>query len=227
MLIASLKPRTMGGTTNTGLLTYALHRAGYPVAAYDADESLQLRAWQRKAEDFPCEVQRADTPAFAETIYPAMDQNRVNVVDTGHAENHPDVVDSVLEVADLVILTISPTEPDYNRLVKPERGAPLAKMIKRSGALRDSEQPPVTVALLNRCNASSSKPAEYAELLRNGGADGTLPKWDVLSTRIPLHVGIANAVGALCDRRDRKAPYDALVTELRERKLLPAPEEFQ
>ncbi|MFJ6015183.1 plasmid partition protein [Streptomyces sp. NPDC092952] len=227
MLIASLKPRTMGGTTNTGLLTYALHRAGYPVAAYDADESLQLAAWQRKAPDFPCEVVEADHPAFAETVYPGMDHGRVNVVDTGHAENHPDIVDSVLEVADLVILTISPTEPDYNRLTKPERGAPLAKMIKRSGALRDSGRPPVTVALLNRCNASSSKPTEYAELLRNGGTDGALPKWDVLSTRIPLHVGIANAVGSPCDRRDRKAPYDALVTELRDRGLLPGPETFR
>lgn len=44
MLIASLKPRTMGGTTNTGLPAYALARAGHPVTCYDADESLQLSA---------------------------------------------------------------------------------------------------------------------------------------------------------------------------------------
>ncbi|MFD4392569.1 plasmid partition protein [Streptomyces sp. NPDC058495] len=224
MLIAFLKPRTMGGTTCSGLLTYALERAGYPVAAFDADESLQLLAWQRQAPDFPCEVVRADTPAFAETVYPEMDPRRVAVVDTGHAENHPEIADSVLEVADLVILVISPTEPDYTRLTKPAKGVPLAKMIKRSASLRDSGEAPPTVALLNRCNSSSTKPGEYAALLRDGGTEGTLPKWDVLTTRIPLHVGIANAVGAPCDRRDRKAPFDELVTELRARKLLPAPE---
>lgn len=65
MLIASLKPRTMGGTTNTGLLAYALARAGHPVTCYDADESLQLAAWAREAGDFPCPVHEADTPAFA------------------------------------------------------------------------------------------------------------------------------------------------------------------
>lgn len=107
MLIASLKPRTMGGTTNTGLLAYALARAGHPVTCYDADESLQLSAWARDAGDFPCQVHVADTPAFAEVVYPEMDHERVNVVDAGHAENHPDIVDSILEVVDLVILTLS------------------------------------------------------------------------------------------------------------------------
>ncbi|MFD9301072.1 plasmid partition protein, partial [Streptomyces goshikiensis] len=142
MLIASLKPRTMGGTTNTGLLAYALARAGHHVTCYDADESLQLAAWAREASDFPAKVHVTDTPAFAETVYPEMDHDRVNLVDAGHAENHPDIVDSILEVVDLVILTLSPTNPDYERLTKPERGTALAKVIRRSAALRESGQPP-------------------------------------------------------------------------------------
>ncbi|MFJ5099261.1 hypothetical protein [Streptomyces sp. NPDC088557] len=227
MLIASLKPRTMGGTTNSGLLLYALNRAGYDVAGYDADESLQLHAWARDVDDFPCEVIAADTPAFAEEHYPAMDHSRINVVDTGHAENHSAIVDSVLEVADLVIVTISPTKPDYNRLTKPERGTPISKMIRRSASLRDTGEPPVTLALLNRCNASSNKPKKYAEWLANGGEHGTLPRWDVLSTRIPLHTAVGNAVGARCDQRDQRAPFDALLTELRHRGLLPAPPEVR
>ncbi|MGW2585404.1 ParA family protein [Streptomyces virginiae] len=214
MLIASLKPRTMGGTTNTGLLTYALARAGHPVACYDADESLQLSAWARDAGDFPCQVHEADTPAFAETIYPTMDHDRINVVDAGHAENHPDIVDSVLEVADLAIVTLSPTQPDYERLTRPERGTPLAKVIRRSGALRDSGKPPVTVVLMNRCQAGAASPKKYAALLTNGGKDGTEPRWTVLSTRIPRREAIASAVGFPCDKPERKAPYDELVTEL-------------
>ncbi|MCB5181890.1 plasmid partition protein [Streptomyces antimicrobicus] len=214
MLIASLKPRTMGGTTNTGLLTYALARAGHPVTCYDADESLQLVAWGRDADDFPCRVHEADTPAFAETIYPSMDHSRINIVDAGHAENHPDIVDSVLEVADLVIVTVSPTPPDYARLTSPERGTPLAKVIRRSAALRPGGLPPTTVVLLNRCQASSSNPKRYAELLTNGGEKGNEPRWDVLTTRIPRREGIASAVGHPCDKRERRAPYDALVTEL-------------
>ncbi|MDX2939129.1 plasmid partition protein [Streptomyces ipomoeae] len=163
MLIASLKPRTMGGTTNTGLLAYALARAGHPVTCYDADESLQLAAWAREAGDFPCEVHMADTPAFAEVVYPEMDHSRVNLVDAGHAENHPDVVD-------VVILTLSPTQPDYDRLVKPERGTALAKVIKRSAALRESGQPPATYVLLNRCQAGAASPKKYAV-----GAEGVCP----------------------------------------------------
>ncbi|MFE5847573.1 plasmid partition protein [Streptomyces niveus] len=214
MLIASLKPRTMGGTTNTGLLAYALARAGYKVTCYDADESLQLAAWEREVSDFPCKVHESDTPAFAEAVYPSMDHNRINLVDAGHAENHPDIVDSVLEVADLAIVTVSPTKPDYDRLTRPERGTPLAKLIKRSAALRDSGQPPATVVLLNRCQAGSGSPARFASLLRDGGKDGTEPKWTVLTTRIPRREGIASAVGFPCDRPERKAPYDTLVTEL-------------
>lgn|SRR5690242_3543152 len=134
MLRASLKPRTMGGTTNVGLLVYALERAGHLVTCYDADESLQLSAWARDAGDFPGQVVEADTPAFAETVFPAMDHSRINVVDAGHAENHPDIVDSVLEVADLAIVTLSPTTADYDRLTRPDRGTPLAKVIRRCAA---------------------------------------------------------------------------------------------
>jgi hypothetical protein len=223
MLIASLKPRTMGGTTNTGLLAYALARAGHQVSCYDADESLQLMSWQAEVDDFPCEVFEADTPAFAETVYPTMDHSKVNLVDTGHAENHPDIVDSVLEVADLVIVTASPTEPDYKRFIKPKRGTTLAKLIKRSAVLREDGQPPTTVVLLNRCNPSpmAKRPGHYADLLRNGGADSTDHKWDVLTTRIPRVEEIASAVGFPCNRRERKAPFDELVTELTRRGYLP------
>ncbi|MFD7719005.1 ParA family protein [Streptomyces sp. NPDC059814] len=223
MLIASLKPRTMGGTTNTGLLAYALARAGHPVTCYDADESLQLATWRAEVDDFPCEVHEADTPAFAETVYPTMDHSRINLVDTGHAENHPDIVDSVLEVADLVIVTASPTEPDYKRLTKPKRGTTLAKLIKRSTVLRPDGKPPTTVVLLNRCNPSpnAKRPKTYGDLLRNGGADGTEPRWDVLTTRIPRVEEIASAVGFPCNKRERKAPFDALVTELTHRGYIP------
>lgn len=223
MLIASLKPRTMGGTTNTGLLAYALARAGHPVTCYDADESLQLAAWAREAGDFPCQVHEADTPSFAETVHPAMDHGRINLVDAGHAENHPDIVDSVLEVADLAIVTVSPTNPDYDRLTRPERGTPLAKVIRRSAALRDSGKPPATVILLNRCQAGSNSPKRFADLLAGGGADGTLPRWTVLTTRIPRREQIASAVGFPCDKPERKAPYDALVTELTRLGHLPEP----
>lgn len=222
MLIASLKPRTMGGTTNTGLLAYALARAGHPVTCYDADESLQLAAWARDVDDFPGLVHEADTPAFAESVYPDMDHTRINVVDAGHAENHPDIVDSILEVADLAIVTVSPTSTDYDRLTRPERGTPLAKVIRRSGALRESGQPPATVVLLNRCQAGAASPKKYADLLANGGEDGTAPRWTVLSTRIPRREGIASAVGFPCDKPERKAPYDALVTELSRLGHLPA-----
>ncbi|MFI5987392.1 plasmid partition protein [Streptomyces sp. NPDC051555] len=223
MLIASIKPRTMGGTTNSGLLTYALARAGHPVACYDADESLQLAAWAREVDDFPCRVIEADTPAFAETIYTEMDHSKINIVDAGHAENHPDIVDSVLEVADLAIVTLSPTEPDYDRLTKPERGTPLSKLIRRSASLRATGQPPTTVVLLNRCQAGASSPKKYRGYLTNGGKSGTDPVWDVLTTQIPRWESLASAVKNPCDKRERRTPYDALVTELTRLGHIPEP----
>ncbi|MDQ8704886.1 plasmid partition protein [Streptomyces sp. LHD-70] len=213
MLIASLKPRTMGGTTNTGLLAYALHRAGRPVAVYDADESQQLAAWARDAGDFPCQVVPAATAFFADTIYPAMDPERINLVDVGHAENHPEIVDSVLEVADVALVTVSPTQPDYQRLMRPEKGTPLAKMVKRSASLRDTGAPPTTVVLLNRCQAGAKSTGDYKSKLR---ADG----WDVLTSTIPRREAIASALGFPCDKPERRAPYDQLVTELADRGLL-------
>lgn len=221
MLIASFKPRTMGGTTNTGLLAYALQRAGYRVACWDADESMQLAAWSRDAADFPGPpVVVADTPAFAETVFPQMDPDVINLVDAGHAENHPDIVDSILEVTDLALVTISPTATDYARLVRPERGTPLAKIIRRSAALRADGSVPATWVLLNRCQAGAKSTGTYAQLLADGGKDGTDPKWNVLATRIPRREAIASAVGFPCDKPERRRPFDELVTELGKRGLL-------
>lgn len=207
MLIASLKPRTMGGTTNTGLLAYAFQRAGRSVALYDADESMQLWAWGRDVEGFPSKVTVAADVDFADETYPGMDPDAINLVDVGHAENHADIVDSVLEVADLVIVTMSPTGTDYARLTRPERGTPLSKMIRRSAALRESGEPPTTVVLLNRCQAGAASPDKYRDKLREDG-------WTVLTSRIPRREAIASAVGFPCDKPERRLPFDALVTEL-------------
>ncbi|RFU83632.1 plasmid partition protein [Streptomyces triticagri] len=207
MLIASLKPRTMGGTTNSGLLAYALHRAGYPVACYDADDSQQLFQWSLIAEDFPCKVHEAATSDFARSVYPAMDPDAVNVVDVGHAENHPGVVDAVLEVADCALVTFSPTSPDFARLTVPDKGTPLSKMIARSAVLRTDGQAPPTAVLLNRCPAGSPDTRTYRQQLGELG-------WDVLSVTVPRKQALANAVNNTCEHPDRRGPFDELVTEL-------------
>ncbi|KPC89675.1 hypothetical protein ADL27_39835 [Streptomyces sp. NRRL F-6602] len=75
--------------------------------------------------------------------------------------------------------------------------------------------------LLNRCQAGAASPKKYADLLTNGGKDGTNPKWSVLSTQIPRREAIASAVGFPCDKPERRKPYDQLVTELTQRGHLP------
>ncbi|MDI3424107.1 plasmid partition protein [Streptomyces luteolus] len=181
---------------------------------YDADESQQLAAWARDAGDFPCQVVSAATAFFADTMYPFMEPERINLVDVGHAENHPEIVDSVLEVADAALVTVSPTQPDYQRLMRPEKGTPADEdgQAVREPA-RHRRPAPTTVVLLNRCQAGAKSTGDYKSKLR---ADG----WDVLTSTIPRREAIASVVGFPCDKPERRAPYDQLVTEFADRGLL-------
>jgi hypothetical protein len=101
VLIANISPRSMGKTTDTGMMGHAFHEAGYPVQLWDADESEHLTQWSDLA-GFPFPVESNASAKFAEEYTPVGEAG-IDIVDVGHTENHPHIADSVLKVADLVI----------------------------------------------------------------------------------------------------------------------------
>ncbi|MFC8453560.1 plasmid partition protein [Kitasatospora sp. NPDC057223] len=217
MLIANVSPRTGGKTTDSGLLAHALQALkttiapnGRKVRGFDADHSRQFWQWSQSGE-FPFPVELAASARFhKEYVLPA---DEIGIVDCGHSENHPDITDSVLRVADLVILHMAPTAADFERIVDPVDKTTLADMIKRSAPLRADGQPPRAVVLLNRTVANASSTKNYREEMEGEG-------WDVLSTTIPRSETIAQAIGFPVVNAS-KGPFGALVLELETRGLLP------
>ncbi|MGP3691087.1 ParA family protein [Streptomyces sp. IBSNAI002] len=212
MLIANVSPRTMAKTTDTAWLSHALMEsdAAYEIEGYDADHSMQFWDWSKQAP-FDFEVHKKATAQFHEEFVPT--PGRLSIVDCGHAENHPHITDSVLRVADLVILHMSPTQADWLRVSKPPEATPFQDIIRRAGLFRSSGKPPETWVLLNRTVTNASSTAHYRGELEATG-------WNVFTTVIPRAEMFALSmnfpvIGA------KKSAFGALVTEMTERGLLP------
>ena len=146
MLIANMSPRTMAKTTDTGWLSHALteDEEEYEVEGYDADHSKQFWSWsQREKGNFTFPVHLMASAQFHKEVVPAYGET-IAMVDCGHSENHPYVADSVLRIADLVILHMSPTSGDWERIVEPEDATPFKDILARSAPLRATGRKPET-----------------------------------------------------------------------------------
>ncbi|MEV6133157.1 plasmid partition protein [Streptomyces violaceusniger] len=212
MLIANVSPRTGGKTTNSGWLAHALQEAerDYDVVGYDADHSQQFHAWSLSGE-FTFPVISAATAKFHLDVTPP--DGKIGIVDCGHTENHPDITNSVLRVADLVILHMAPTKADFDRIVDPPDKTKIGDLIAMSAALRADRQPPPTWVLLNRTVTGAASTGIYRGMMEDEG-------WNVLTTVIPRTELFGQSVSyPIFDAR--KGPFGALVTELEKRELLP------
>ena len=197
-------------------MLHALHEMRGPdgsprwaVRGYDADHSQQLLRWAETGE-FPFPVEPAASSRFHRTV--TVPHDTIAVVDCGHTENHPDITDSVLRVADLVLLHLTPSTADIERCVDPPVGVPIRDMVIRSAPLRESGEPPVAWALLNRTVPHAVSTQEAREWLAEEG-------WQTLTTtignreRYKQSIG-APVVGALTTE------FGALVAELEQRGLI-------
>ncbi|MDH6711219.1 hypothetical protein P3T27_007972 [Kitasatospora sp. MAA19] len=193
------------------MLLHALHERGRAVKGFDADHSLHLRQWDAEAGGFPFEVVEAVSAKFHKEH--AVPDGVVGVVDCGHSENHPDITDSVLRVADLAIVNLSPTGADYQRVTDPQAGVPLRDMIIRSSAFRPDNKPPKAVVLFNRV------PHQKSRSLAAFRAKFEQDEWIVLDTFIERLDDFANAtLGPVHYAAETK--FGDLVTELEQRGLL-------
>ncbi|MGP3691159.1 ParA family protein [Streptomyces sp. IBSNAI002] len=215
MLIANMSPRTMAKTTDTGWLSHALveDEEGYEVVGYDADHSKQFWAWSQQGKgnfSFPVNAQ-ADAKFHTKVVPPT--GKTIAMVDCGHSENHPFVADSVLRIADLVILHMSPTAGDWERIVEPETAKPFKDILASSAPLRATGRKPETWVLLNRTVANASSTGYYREEMIKEG-------YQVFSTVIPRSERFADSIGAPVEGAAKTA-FGALVTEMKNRGLLP------
>ncbi|MDQ1013397.1 cellulose biosynthesis protein BcsQ [Streptomyces sp. V4I23] len=175
MLIANISPRSMGKTTDTGMMGHAFHEAGYRVQLWDADESEHLTQWSELAA-FPFPVKHNASAKFAEEYTP-LGEAGIDIVDVGHTENHPHIADSVLKVADLVLIHMEPSMADYQRVHQPRTSTPVKTMVGRSAFDRPSRTAPPMWVLLNRVRPQRSEregdpgPAHRRRLQRAHGED--------------------------------------------------------
>ncbi|MEU5547176.1 plasmid partition protein [Streptomyces sioyaensis] len=215
MLIANVSPRTMAKTTDTAWLSHALEEdeEQYDVLGYDADHSKQFHNWSKKAKgDFRFPVHLQASAQFHKEVVPPTGKT-IAMVDCGHSENHPHITDSVLRIADLVILHMSPTGADWERIVEPPDATPFMDILKRSAPLRATRRMPPTWVLLNRTVANASSTGYYREEMTKEG-------YDVFTTVIPRSEMFGQSLGfPIMDAR--KTAFGSLVTEMKKRGLLP------
>ncbi|WP_327359887.1 plasmid partition protein [Streptomyces sp. NBC_01304] len=210
VLIANISPRSMGKTTDTGMMAHALHEIGYTVRAWDADESEHLSQWNEAAGGFPFPVEKNATATFATDVEPLRDG--IDLVDVGHTENHPHLADSVLKIADLAIVHMEPSMADWQRVTMPRTSTPVADMVARSAYVRpDRKAPPVWV-LLNRVRTGVRSAKDIRDMLRDA-------EWNVFTVMIPVLDDLKQAT-AFSVERAASGPFGELVTEMETKGLI-------
>ncbi|GAA1377166.1 plasmid partition protein [Streptomyces beijiangensis] len=210
MIIANISPRSMGKTTDTGMMAHALHERGYPVKAWDADESEHLTQWNEAAGGFPFPVGKNATATFATDITPLA--GGIDLADVGHTENHPHIADSVLKIADLAILHMEPSMADWQRVTTPRTSTPVAEMVARSAFTRpDRTAPPVWI-LLNRVRTGVNSAKQIRDMLREAG-------WNVFTVMIPVRDDLKQ-ITAFSVENASSGPFGELVTEMETRGMI-------
>lgn len=133
-------------------------------------------------------------------------------MDVGHTENHPHIADSVLKVADVVIVHMEASMADYQRVHQARTSTPIKSMVGRSAFDRPSRTAPPMWVLLNRVRPNVRSEREIRELL-------TEAEYNVLTVKIPVLDEIKQATGFPVDKAAR-GPFGELVTEMQSRGLV-------
>ncbi|MFF2549152.1 ParA family protein [Kitasatospora sp. NPDC058063] len=205
MLIAlvNYKPGS-GKSTTAGWLASAIHERpdDPPVALVDADRSRAVADWHEIAP-FPFAVHRVARPQAHILIPELVPAGHDVVVDCPQAEDHADIVLSVLQLADAVIVPTSTSSFELPRTVDTYRFL--------EDARRDLGRPLPTVVSMNRADPKDPK---YNQEVRD---DLVKAGFTVLATEIPAHRKYHKAWGRPI--RARMTHYDRVLTEIRNMKI--------
>jgi len=204
MLIASVNYKPgVGKTTLTGWLASAMHeRQDTPVSAVDADRSRGLADWHQMAE-FPFPVHVCARPQANILIPELVTAGHDVVVDCPQAEDHADIVMSVLELADVVVVPTSTSSYELPRTLD------TAEFLKKARRELGRELP--AVVSLNRVDPKDDKWTwkVRGDLMARG--------FTVLATEIPPHRRYIKSWGNPI--RARMSHFDRVLTEIKNMKL--------
>ena len=204
MLIASVnyKPGT-GKTTLSGWLASAMHeRRGNPVEGIDADRSRGWADWDQMAP-FPFPVHACARPQANILIPELVAAGHDVVVDCPQAEDHADIVLSVLELADVVVVPTSTSAFELPRTLD------TAAFLER--ARQNLGRPLPAVVALNRVDPKDDK---WTWKVRD---DLVAVGFTVLATEVPPHRRYIKSWGQPI--RARMTHYDRVLTEITNMKL--------
>jgi len=171
-------------TTSTAFLAHAFVDMGQRVIAVDADPQGSLSRWSEvdgwAVPTIGLPVKNLHTRLAG--VVPT-DTDLV-IIDTPPLDERGGIVYSALRAADVVVVTMAPTMPEFDRL--PDVWAAIDEV----ESLRNS--PPVVAVLLNRTVANASSTATFREAITDGGhlvLDATIPRREAIAQALgaPLH----------------------------------------
>lgn len=196
--VANLK----GGTTKTtsaGYIAYGLQRRGRMVLGVDADPPGSLLRWAELG-GWELPVIGLPTRAMHQRLEALGQGYDTVVIDTPPLDEQAGIVYSVLRSADVVIIPVSPTTMELDRL------SPILDAVEEVGPLR--AVPSTTLVLLTRTVANA---------LSTGGARTAITAAGiaVMKAQVPRREVYAQAFGTIPTIRDGD-PYDEAVTEILE-----------
>ncbi|MFC7331491.1 AAA family ATPase [Marinactinospora rubrisoli] len=197
---ANLKPGT-GKTTTTILLAYGLHRRGFDVAVADCDPAQSALAWSDAVSGFPFPIYGLPVKDAGKRLVDIGGEKAWVVVDLPQAEDHAQIVRSVLRRVDEITVPVAPTP------IEVERMSGISDLLEEIDEVRQT--PARTAVLLNRVVGGA----------RSGGdarAGLTELGYEVLVPEIPRREVYALAYGAVPAIRDGD-PIDQLVDTYLER----------
>lgn len=177
LTVANLK----GGTSKTTTAAYLAHCLGPGVLGVDADPPGSLLRWSELAGEWPVPVialpvrdLHTRLPGIAGAAYTRA------VIDTPPLDEHAGIVYSALRAADVVVVPVSPSTMELDRL------SPILDAVAEVAPLR--ARPPEVRVLLTRVVSRASSGSNAREVLTAAGLT-------VLPTAVPRLERYAQAFG--------------------------------
>lgn len=194
--VANLK----GGTTKTttaAFLAHGLARRGRRVLGVDADPPGSFLRWAELG-GWELPVVGLPTKDLHNRLLSIATDADVVVIDTPPLDDQSGIVYSALRAADVVVVPVSPTTMELDRL------APILDAVDQVSPLRAT--PPVVRVLLTRTIARANSTRDARTAITEAGID-------VLTTEVPRLEALAQAFGVVPQLVEDDA-YDRVVAEL-------------